>query len=190
MYFHAAEASLYEIGMHKQQQQAIDGLQFNQVDSLYPCLQATKSLWDAFFTIPTAEFLNLSIMTVSNIISSLILLQLLCTFEHPEWNLSHVEEVMSFNKLVDRLIDSFNAVQQEAGFEDVDMFGRMAKKLCYLRDYTEAKSTDPYKAHVPEPGSNQAPQRFNAGDFTDFLDDAWLKDIFAPWDFQSNVGIP
>jgi hypothetical protein len=191
MYYHATEASLYEIGLSKQQQQIINsGPQFQRADALYACLQATKSLWDAFFTIPTRNFFNFSIMTCSNLSISMIILQLLCTFEHPEWNLTRVREVMDFNKLIDRLTACFNKVQTEPGCEDMDLFGRMAKKLGYMRDYVEARSADQYRDQVPEPRGNQAPQNTNAGEFTDFLDDAWLKDIFGPWDFQSSLGMP
>lgn len=119
----------------------------------------------------------------------MIVQQLLSTFNHPEWNLIYVREILSFSGLLDRLKENFEKVQNEAGCPDMTIFSSIATKLQFMKDYLEGKLTEDYRSTGLEPRDNRELDMANTGDFMDFLDEAWMKDIFGPWDFQSSLGV-
>lgn len=189
MHYHAAESALYELGLTKKQSQAINGgPQFRRPEVLYACLQANKSFWDNFFSMPLRNLFNFSIVTSSDFTNAMIVLQLLCTYNHPEWNLAEVREVLDFNKLLNHLKISLERVQYEPGCEDIDIFTKIAKKISYIEDFLATKLGVQSGDHASEPRDMQTLQITNTGDIPDLWDEAWLRDIFGPWDFQSSLG--
>jgi len=125
-------------------------------------------------------------MKWSNITSCLVVLQLLSSFNHPEWNLNFVRETLNFKTLINRINEKFESVKTVPGCEETVVFSRISTKLRCIRDYIEAKSLDPSVVPGPEIISRGFRDAEISGgrDFTDFFDEAWLKDILEPWESQ------
>lgn len=192
MHYYATEISLYEVGLSKELPQTFpNGPEFQRLEILHACLSASKNLFETFFSFPVDEYFSFSVPSWSRFVYSLIILQSLSVFNHQEWNLDYVQQTLDFNEVVDRMIANFQNVATQPGFEDVVVFTRIAAKMDSLikHHYSTSKGGGPAKADGVEEGDQPGPEITHSGDFMDFLDEAWLRDVFGPWDYESNMGL-
>jgi len=186
MIFHTAEASIYEVGLSKSQLSTTTiGPQSQRLEWLYACLQATKSFFDIYFSIPVLDYFSFCIASWSQLTSSLITLQLLSIFNHPDWNLELVRQTLDFRGVLDRLVGKMESVELEIGDARYDFFSRTAKRMISVRKYCDEKMA----ATASGPGDKdetlavQETDMSGMEEFTDF-DDGWLRDLLVPWDYS------
>jgi hypothetical protein len=183
---------LYEVGLAKQHVHKFpNGPQFQRLEALYACLEAIKAFFDIYLSVPVIQYFSFTMPAWSHITSCMIVLQLLSTFNYPGWNLNYVRETLDFKDIINRLVEKFEMVRSEPGCEDTVVFTRISHKLQSIQSYIEAKASDPSIIPGPEITSRgfRDPLITNGGDFTDFFDEVWLRDILEPWDSQPNMSM-
>jgi hypothetical protein len=143
--------------------------------------------------IPRTEYRCLSTIIFTQITWNLGILQLLSTFEHPDWNLTWVKETISFTGVLGQIGEQFIQAKQGLGLdlhtsEGDDIFSMTGNKLVWMKAYFEGKyRSAEFDAAMAtnEDGLNDTTY---GEDFMDFLDnDPWMRDILGPYDFSSMV---
>jgi hypothetical protein len=190
MQYLTVEMSLYEITLLKSPSLATAWNQdFQLLELLYSCLQASKSFFDIFFSTPVTLYHCIPMPTFASLTRSLIVLQKLSVLEHPDWNLTFVRETLNFIDVLDSLIERFDQVKRAICFDPetsdgTDMFTRTATKIKCIKSFFEER--------MSLESSGQEAQTWNpevtrTAELMDFFDELWLNDIMGPCgDYQFN----
>jgi hypothetical protein len=119
------------------------------------------------------------------------ILQMLSTFDHPDWNLSWLHESISLpeilGKLSARLLEAKTALDLDPSTEErLDMFSQTAKKMNWIKMFVE-KAIPGAPAQEGESRASDIPLtemfEFDGSDFMGYIDDAWMKDILGSWEY-------
>lgn len=175
--------SLFEAGLCTPPVAADPIPSFKRLELLCACLEANKSYFEAFFCIPPASYVTVSLHTWSQLSYGLAILHTLFSFEHPDWDLASVRQSIDYNVIFGRLIGNLDKLITLEGFEKLDVFSRSAKWMKCIGEYVETKMAALPPAAVGHE-ANQMPD-FGTGaddltDFFQFLDDAWMTDMMVP----------
>lgn len=176
-YYHVEE-SVYEVGLSRSP--VLENLprhDFQRLELLYACLESNKKFWETYFSIPETDYVYFSVATWSQVSHSAIILQLLSSFEHPDWNLAYVRETIDFLGVLDSLILRFNRI------EDF-FFARAAAKLARVKAHIQEKWACSNANGSPgSPTSGEDADFGRTWDPVVFLDESWLGDFLGPMEF-------
>jgi hypothetical protein len=108
-----------------------------------------------------------------------MILQLLSTFEHSDWNLAYVRETIDFMEVMDKMIERFNKVEGQT-------FARTALKMASVKAHIQEQMDA--DAVGPRPGSlsGEDADMGRTWEPYDFLDESWLADVLGPIDPHFN----
>jgi hypothetical protein len=192
VHYHIAEVSLYEAGLCKSPLATDTFPNFQRLELLYTYLEASKSYFDIFFSVPVVNYIALSMPSWSHLKYSLANLHMLSSSDHPDWNLVYVRETIDFKTVLGRLIEQLESVNTLVGYEKFYMFSRTAKRMNRIKVYVEGKMAGPLQGAVgPEPDQmpdvEPVPETDDLSDFFQFQDDTWMRDIVEPPDYQFNA---
>ena len=176
MHYYHVEESLYEVGLSRNPVVSdCYSHDFHRLEMLHACLQSTKMFFETFFNIPECRYTCFSIASWTQVTHSMLILQMLSTFEHPDWNLAYVRNTIDFMEVMDKMIDKFRRVEGQ-------VFVRTVSKLVAV------------KAHIQEQlavirSGSRSPSGEDADmgrtwQPVDFLDESWFTDILGPLDPQ------
>lgn len=121
---------------------------------------------------------------------NLAILQMLSTFEHPDWNVSWLRETINFPELLGKLATNLSEVKAALNLdptteERLDMFSQSAKKMNWIKMFVEkaipGMSGQAGESRI-EDNTSADMFDFNGDEFMDFMDDAWMKDMLGPWE--------
>ncbi|KAH8596656.1 hypothetical protein B0O99DRAFT_104002 [Bisporella sp. PMI_857] len=189
VHYHAAESLVYEAGLFKTLRNThVNGPDLYRVELLSACLQANKDLFEIFFSIPVNHYFSFSVPFWSNFSAGLIILQMLCSFEHPDWNLEYVHQTYDFGRVIDRCIEKFDLVNEVEDCQGNDVFVRSAARMKKIKEFIGLKRTgtgheDLKPSHEPSLDFSYTGNN-NYLDFIPFVDESWLWDIMEPFDYQ------
>lgn len=178
MHYYHVEESLYEVALSRNP--AMDNCfshNFHHLELLYACLQSNKMFFETFFAIPENRYVCFSLATWTQITHSAMILQILSTFEHPDWNVAYVRETIDFMEVMDKMIERFNKVEGQA-------FARTASKLASIKAHIQERmATD---VIGPRPGSltGEDADMDRTWEPINFLDESLLADVLGPLDLQ------
>jgi hypothetical protein len=186
---------LYKFGLSKNP--LITGFSshdFNRLEYLYACLQGVQSFFDILFAIPRREYRCLSTTVFTQITWNLGILQLLSTYEHPDWNITWVRETISFTGALGQIGEQFSQAKAGLGLDPhisegeelEDIFSVTGNKMLWMKAYFEGK----YRAAGSDAPNITIQDGLNDAfgeDFADFIDDQWMRDILGPYDYSSMV---
>lgn len=153
---------------------------FQRLESLYACLQATKSWFDIFLSFPPASYVGFSIPVFTQMAHCIIALFRLSTFDDPVWDRGLVRETADLSLILGRIIEKHNQVKVAADLnhgasEGKDVFSGTARTIVSIKTWWDAKLaaelTDNIVLNETLDGMNM-----------DFSDDLWLKDILGQGD--------
>tara|TARA_R110002060_G_scaffold14952_10_gene20942 strand:- start:40 stop:447 length:408 start_codon:yes stop_codon:yes gene_type:complete len=121
------------------------------------------------------------------------ILQLLSTFDHPDWYLPWLRETISFADLLGKLSSIFSEVKAALNLdpnttERLDMFSQSARKMGWIKMFVEKGITgvigqDRESRVSAAPFTAGEMSDLNGGGFMDYMDDAWMQDILGPWEY-------
>ncbi|KAH6714240.1 hypothetical protein BKA61DRAFT_576209 [Leptodontidium sp. MPI-SDFR-AT-0119] len=191
-HYHNLEVSLYKIGLARSESiSAFTTRDFSRLEYLFACLEAVRAFFDAFLSIPASKCHCMSMKLNMDLTWNMTILQMLSTFDHPDWNLAWLRESISLpellGKLSARLLEAKTALDLDPSTEErLDMFSQTAKKLSWIKMFVEKSISG-----VPvQEGESRAPDipltemfEFNGSDFMGYMDDAWMKDTLGPWEY-------
>ncbi|KAL5044272.1 hypothetical protein BDW71DRAFT_101673 [Aspergillus fruticulosus] len=105
-------------------------LDFQQLEHHYACLEAAKSWFELFLSIPPAEYIGFPFSIFAQIVHNLVVLYQLSTFEDPSWDVATVRKTIDVLAILDMVIRNMSEVAAAAGLEgepDSDVFSVIAK---------------------------------------------------------------
>lgn len=174
MHYYHAEESLYEVALSRNPVvDSFSSRDFHRLELLYACLESNKMFFDTFFTIPEYRYICFSLPTWTQVAHSIMILQLLSTFEHPDWNLVYVRETIDFMEVMDKLVERFDKVEGQ-------IFARTSAKMASMKAHIQA-------AMGGGPGlSGDDADMARLWEPADFLDETWLTDVLGPMEYSLN----
>ncbi|KAH6712134.1 hypothetical protein BKA61DRAFT_80314 [Leptodontidium sp. MPI-SDFR-AT-0119] len=189
MHFHTTEISLYEAGLCKSRSNNDTMSSFARLKLLCSCLEACKSFFEVFFSIPAADYAKLPMPTWPTVKYCITNLLSLSTFEHPDWNLAQVRGTIDFVTTMGLAVERLENVSSIPGNEKIDMFARTGKMMGRVKVFLEGKifsqaqtagtGADQMEGFHPAPGPEDLSQFFQ------FLDDTFMGDMTGYLDYQS-----
>jgi hypothetical protein len=131
---------------------------FNRLQYLCAYLAAVKSLLDILSATPASRYHTLTVPMVLQTIWNIGTLQMLSTFEHPDWNVAVVDEGMNFLAFLKNLANTMSMVKSAAGYdshtsEGLDFWSLGVKGMTLVQGYFEG--TVPYSENDPGGPSRQ-----------------------------------
>ncbi|KAE9372631.1 hypothetical protein N431DRAFT_545212 [Stipitochalara longipes BDJ] len=182
MQCHIIEISIYEAGLCQPPPGADPIPSFKRLELLCACLEATKSYFNVFFSIPSANYISMSLSTWSQMGYAMAILQTLFILQRPDWDLDSVRGAIDYNITFNQLIQNLESLITLPGFEKLDVFSRSAKWMKSVKEYVETKMAALPVATVEDesyqvPDFGWMPGAEDVTDFFQFLDDAWMSDI-------------
>lgn len=161
----------------------INRLDFQQLKSLYACIESIKSWFDVFFTIPPAAYIGFPFSIFSQLVHCLVTLYRLSTLNDPAWDKNGVCKTADLLLILDHVINNMEQVKTLAGLDnndspEGDIFSRTAKLFRSIRPEWEAKLSpdDLMVSTIPTPqnaGETDLPEVLPM----DFSDNEWLLDL-------------
>lgn len=187
--YRSAEISLYKIGLSKSSFLSVfDSRDFDRIEYLYSCLQAVKSFFDAFLGMPIGKLHCLAMPIAGHLISSFGVLQLLTTFNHPDWNLEWAQATISFTDTLGRLAENYSKVKMTLGLDPhtpdgEDIFSHTGRRMLFVKSFFEGEDADGQsqrEQHVPNVAAT--PNVPTGDGNVDFMDDVWMHDLLEPFE--------
>jgi hypothetical protein len=165
---------------------------FNRLESLYACQQGLQRFFDFYLSIGVPKYHCFSVHIITLLTWNLGILQLLSTFDHPDWNPEWVKNSITFTGVLELLYERYSKAKEVLGFDPhknagEDIFSIISKKLLWLKSFFEVRHSG--NSGGGESGSVEM-QNDMVGEFPqgtegiDLLDDQWMQDLLGPWDFN------
>lgn len=191
--FYATQISLYEAGLCNSRKTNEEVSSFTRLKLLCSSLDACKSYFEAFFSIPATDYMTMAMPTWPSFRHSLANLLALSTYENADWNLALVRESVDFIAVMDQTIKRLESVSSLPGNGKTDMFSRTATAMDRVKIFLDEKifkqaRTAPQNADQTE-GFDLPNRSEDLSQFFDFLDDTLMGDIMGPIgspDYQSH----
>lgn len=160
---------------------------FQRLDSLYSCLQATKSWFDIFLGFPPASYVGFTIPIFTQMAHCIIALFRLTTFDDPIWDRGLVRETADLSLILERIIEKHNQAKVAADLnygasEGKDVFSETARTIVSIKTWWDAKLAAELTDNAV---LNETPGDMNM----DLPDDQWLKDILGQGDGISDLNM-
>lgn len=185
--FKNAEISLYKISLSKSPAFLdISNRDFDRIQTLHSCLQAVKSFFDIYLNLPISKMHCLSVPILTYFTWSLGVLQLLTTFEHPDWNLEWARSAISFTDVLGKLSDIYGQVKSTLNLDPhtpvgEDIFSHSARRMSWMKSFFESGGIDPRLDHNPQYSNSENTTDLSLGNDSNLLDDQWLRDLMELW---------
>ncbi|PYH46320.1 Zn(II)2Cys6 transcription factor [Aspergillus saccharolyticus JOP 1030-1] len=192
--------SLYESALTKGTIASITNVSYEHLDYLYGCLEATKSWFDVFLSIPAAEYIGFPFAIFSQMVQNLVTLYQLSTLDSSVWDTTNVRQTADIIQIMNMVISNMGQVASLNGFEGDpggDVFSNIAKMYQGVRVGWETKLIpNPLGPHaatsIPSLSANTLsapPDALSALDTFPLLEDNdWLADMLSTMD-KNNKGL-
>lgn len=118
------------------------------------------------------------------------ILQLLSTFEHPDWNPEWAQTTLSFTEVLALLAERYGKAKNALGFDphtdaEEDIFSNTARKMLWIKSFFEGRNCGP--SGIVETDSVEAPiiempDFMQGAEFVDLLDDQWMQEFLGSWE--------
>jgi hypothetical protein len=145
LHYHNAEIHLYEHSIHKAPSLDYGSYSLQRVDMLHSCLISCKSLFEVFLTVPSKEFLSLSMLTLGTVGHALASLFKLSLLQIPGWDAKHVQQTLDISSLLDKLIcrfdATFNPTTRQQMADSSYAASSFARKLRRVKTWLESNFT-------------------------------------------------
>ncbi|CBF75950.1 hypothetical protein AN3533.2 [Aspergillus nidulans FGSC A4] len=157
-------------------------LNFQQLEHLYACLEATKSWFDLFLTIPPVEYIGFPFSIFAQMVHNLVILYQLSTFEDPAWDIATVRQTADVLSILSTVIRNMSQVASLAGLDgepDSDVFSRVAKMYRSVQMGWEVKLGPKPLSLASTHSSQSVPEPLDTMpiNFPLMSDNDWLSDM-------------
>jgi hypothetical protein len=182
-----AQICLYKFGLSRSPTLSnLSNHDFDRIQYLHTCLLAVNSFFDIYLNLPTSKLHCLSVPIITHFTWSLGVLQLITTFEHPDWNLKWARSTISFTDILGRLSDKYAQVKAILGLDPhtpigEDIFSHSARRTAWMKSFFENGGINPRLQDDQQYGSSANIGDLSLGNGIDLMDDEWLRDLMDLW---------
>lgn len=150
---------------------------FQQLDSLFVCLHATKKWFDLFLSLPHDSFVGFSISLFTQLAQCIITLFRLLTFDDSIWDRGLARETANLTLILEQVVQKLTQVKAVArldhgDLEGKDIFSGTARTLESIKVWWDSRL-------AAESTNNTGLNETLTEPFLDFQDDMWLTDTFG-----------
>ncbi|KAL4772925.1 hypothetical protein BDW60DRAFT_222131 [Aspergillus nidulans var. acristatus] len=169
-------------------------LNFQQLEHLYACLEATKSWFDLFLTIPPVEYIGFPFSIFAQMVHNLVILYQLSTFEDPAWDITTVRQTADVLSILSTVIQNMSQVAPLAGLDgepDSDIFSRVAKMYRSVQMGWEVKLGPEPLSLASTHSSQSFPEPLDTMpiNFPLMSDNDWLSDMLNSITHTNRYGV-
>ncbi|RAK92533.1 hypothetical protein BO79DRAFT_53805 [Aspergillus costaricaensis CBS 115574] len=147
--------SLYESALPKGAISSTVNVTYEHLDYLYGCLDATKSWFDVFLSIPPGEYIGFPFAVFAQMVQNLATLFQLSTLESPLWDTANVRRTADILRILDTIVSHMSLVSTINGLDggtEADIFSIIAQTYHAVRVGWETRlNTDPIGSSVVYP---------------------------------------
>lgn len=149
---------------------------FQNIDSLYACLNTVKSSFDAFFKLQGSEYGNVSFTMFASVARFLVVLYKLSTLGDATWDKKLVRSTVDLFEIMDQIIRNLEQVKAAQEEESADgLVDRAVKIFQGVRVFFSTKATDNEDIGMSGEVGFQVPTESNMLLETD----EWFREYFA-----------
>ena len=176
MQVYTTELSIHEIALSSTLPNT-SAPNFGRSEALFACLRATKSWYEVFLAIPPKSWASFCMPMYTQLAHCSIILYRLSTFEAVDWDQGIAREMLDYSLMLGEMIKRMKQVKEAAGLdvgivEDLDVYSLSARRFQTIKDWWDAKIA---MEETPLPTNDEARDDLS----TEYLDNAWLKDIMG-----------
>lgn len=183
--FRLAEVSLFKAGLSKSPKLALSSERdFDRLELLHACLRSLKTFFGIVHALPVSSYHCNTVPLLQGIGRAHVVLHLLCSFEHPDWDLDYCDHILRFSDVLLTLAERMERASSALGFQPPgsDIFLACAKTLRRAEECCRVGSA----GQVPDlpPKSEAELPDFTSSaldDWTMYLDEAMLRDVIGPF---------
>lgn len=147
--------SLYESALPKGAISSTVNVTYEHLDYLYGCLDATKSWFDVFLSIPPGEYIGFPFAVFAQMVQNLATLFQLSTLESPLWDTANVRRTADILRILDTIVSHMSLVSTINGLDggtEADICSIIAQTYHAVRVGWETRlNTDPIVSSVVDP---------------------------------------
>lgn len=156
--------------------------------TLHACLTSTHAFFSFLFSIPLVDYYKLTYVTWSQMRHILVVLYRLSSFESPDWDLSHVRNILDLSTIIQNIISQFEKIQWWSNRNGDQGEGILSRFIPRLKEYKEAfeRKRAIILGETDTPSTETSPLPMDDLMFGQ-LDDAFWQEILADWNWQEAV---
>lgn len=147
--------SLYESALPNGAISSTVNVMYEHLDYLYGCLDATKSWFDVFLSIPPGEYIGFPFAVFAQMVQNLATLFQLSTLESPLWDTGNVRRTADILKILDTIVSHMSLVSTINGVDggpEADIFSTIAQTYHAVHVGWETRlNTDPIGSSLVDP---------------------------------------
>lgn len=185
LHHHSTEFAINEIRLYETLSAPHD-LDTYRIETLYGCLNAIRSWFDIFFTIPPADYVNFTFSVFSQLFRCLMALYKLSTIDNPTWDTNLVRKTADLLPILDQLVLNLRRVDRDAGLDEDSAEGSAFCRTADKYDSMRAKCKERFAVIQTGVGVDMGVDpmgRINdeamPGMTLDLSGMSWLSDIFV-----------
>ena len=111
-------------------QTPLETTSMEQIESMWKNLHAVKSWFDAFYTIPPAEYVGFPFFVWFQLVRCVVIAKHLSTFEDPAWDAQTARETVDVLAMMDWLAEKAEQASREAGEQSDDhVFSHVSRMM-------------------------------------------------------------
>lgn len=175
LHFHSAELAINETELYETTciSQKLD---VERIGTLFASLNAIKSWFDVFFTIPTAEYVSLTFAIMSQLVRCLMVLYKLSTLSDPAWDRDLACQTADLPNILQMVVSNLQAVDGSAGIQDDSPEGTVFIRTANKFELMRLRCVERLGLPLVGPTTENAASAEAAIDLSDM---SWFSEIFA-----------
>jgi hypothetical protein len=189
--FYSAEISLLEVAVHNYMAPVNPNDHLHRLDLLYACLQSTKSLFDAYASLPWTVYFTVTFEFFARWRHAIVVLSKLTLFDYEGWDTEHVRKQIDLIRLLDQVSEQFNEAKKVFQANPLtmehDTFSRFAKMLQDMKaSYIANLESDfSHGASLLQPrmATTQVENGVPGSQFEYSVGEVFWGDIMNDWEF-------
>lgn len=127
------ELSIHEVALSSKAPDFDLGLDFFRIECLYACLQATKSWFEVYLTIPPGQYPRHPVTILTQLGHNMVALHRLATFVYIGWDLAMVRQTVDLSMICTQVVQKMSEVRAAAGListgDDTDPYTEISVRI-------------------------------------------------------------
>lgn len=179
--------SIYKVGYSKSPQLVFSDQGFERLECLHACLQTLKNFFEVFQALSPSNYHRHPTVMMKLVSRAHVILEVLGSFQHPEWDLDYSNSILSFSNVLLVFADRMESASSALGFQPPgsDLFLASGKRTRTIEEYCRQIASQ--NVNNTERNEDYQPTDFNGmamDDYMGFFDETMLNDVLGPFGNQ------
>lgn len=159
---------------------------FRMMEMLYSCAQSIQRFFDAFLSMPPANYYNLPLVYWAQAGIALMALARINFLDHEAWITAEMTKTVEGTAVLDRVIENMSRAKKEANLPDNGFFDLLKKRMEMIRTWFASQNSTA-RSHTSVPGTTESVTHLEAQaadislSLIDFNAPGFWDDISSPF---------